>query len=535
VILTTFDKQPVRVTWTFDELVSSDAHVVRCRFGASVRVADTDPDRRMFAEVFLTGGKRGATDEEIRAHFDGAVRAAALSASAKRQADDWISGDRKTLQDALVERAKSVAFACGLEVLPPFQVELESPTLARQQLEAVQRARAEERAAGQVQHLQRAAELLKQFQSMRAAAPELSAGRLLDQMAPADRGLALQTLLMASAGSAQQTLWAVAGQFLVRIEARSAPPTIQLIELPAEAGPLRSVQGGALSGRRVLLIGARSGVIVFDPETGDHTIYRDDSVVSQLGFNRVVARGDDEIWACHGEAGVVGWKSREVARGPHARHAVESVDVPVPSVASANTAGGASILVTSPSIGGSSGARGTRPTGPRNLHVLDGTRLLFSAGPELHVLVGERDETIAAESQSEIIAVVAAERAMLIVHQDGTILSLDRQTRAIVGRQHRGAGICAAASLPWLDSMRLLLANETGPIDCIGQDDPLLTQYLSPHRGLRALTAAADLVAAVSSDRQRVILWQSWDGRAPVAEVHLTAQARHRIADVEFC
>jgi hypothetical protein len=164
VILTTFDKQLVRVTWTFDELVSSDAHAMRCRFSASVRVADTDPDRRMFAEVFLTGGKRGATDEEIRAHFDGALRAAALSASAKRQADDWISGDHKTLQDALVERAKSVAFACGLEVLPPFQVELESPTLARQQLEAVQRARAEERAAGQVQQIQSAAELLKKLQ-----------------------------------------------------------------------------------------------------------------------------------------------------------------------------------------------------------------------------------------------------------------------------------------------------------------------------------------------------------------------------------
>jgi hypothetical protein len=534
VILTTFDKQPVRVTWTFDELVSSDAHAMRCRFSASVRVADTDADRKMFAEVFLTGAKRGASDEEIRAHFERALRTAALAVSAKRQADDLIGNDRKTMQDALVESARAFAFACGLEILPPFQVDLESPTLARQQLEAVQRARAEERAAGQVQHLQRAAELLKQFQSMRAQAPELSAGRLLDQLAPADRGLALQTLLMASARTAQQALWAVAGQFLVRIDARTTPPATELIQLPAGAGPLRSVQGGELSGRRVLLIGARSGVIVFDLESRDHIVYRDDSVVSQLGFNRVCARGGDEIWACHGEAGVVGWRAGEISR-PHARHAVESVDVEIPSVASASTAGGASILVTSPSIGGSSGARGTRPTGPRNLHVLDGARLLFSAGPELHVLAGEDDETIAPESKAEITAIVPTDGMMLIVHQDGTILSLDRQTRQIVSRQHRAGGICAAAALPWLDSVRLLLAHESGPMDCIGFDDPLVTQYLSPHRGLRAVTASADLVAAVSSDRQRIILWQSWDGRAPVAEVHLTAQTRHRIADVEFC
>jgi len=61
-----------------------------------------------------------------------------------------------------------------------------------------------------------------------------------------------------------------------------------------------------------------------------------------------------------------------------------------------------------------------------------------------------------------------------------------------------------------------------------------VTQYASPHRGLRAVAAAADTVAGVSGDRQRLILWKSWDGRKPFAEIHLANVARHRVADICF-
>jgi hypothetical protein len=80
----------------------------------------------------------------------------------------------------------------------------------------------------------------------------------------------------------------------------------------------------------------------------------------------------------------------------------------------------------------------------------------------------------------------------------------------------------------------MLLVDTDGAIDCVGFDDPLITQYVSQHRGLRLVAASQQLVAAISSDRQRIILWNSWDGRAPCAEVHVTGIARHRVADVEF-
>jgi hypothetical protein len=88
--------------------------------------------------------------------------------------------------------------------------------------------------------------------------------------------------------------------------------------------------------------------------------------------------------------------------------------------------------------------------------------------------------------------------------------------------------------MPWLGDVRLLLANDDGPVDCIGLDDALVSEYLSPYRGLKILTAAADLIAAVSPDRQRVIFWHSWDGQRPIGEVHVTGKVKHRVADVEF-
>jgi len=94
--------------------------------------------------------------------------------------------------------------------------------------------------------------------------------------------------------------------------------------------------------------------------------------------------------------------------------------------------------------------------------------------------------------------------------------------------------LTAAALLPWLGSNRLLLATDEGPIYCVGLDDELVTTYLSSHRGLRVVSAVADLVAAVSADRQRVVLWNSWDGKKPLAELSVSATAKHRVGDIEF-
>jgi hypothetical protein len=42
------------------------------------------------------------------------------------------------------------------------------------------------------------------------------------------------------------------------------------------------------------------------------------------------------------------------------------------------------------------------------------------------------------------------------------------------------------------------------------------------------------MVAAMSADRQRIIVWNSWDGRSPATEIHIPSITQHRVADITF-
>ena len=360
----------------------------------------------------------------------------------------------------------------------------------------MQRKLAERRAAGQVEHVQRAAEMLKQFQALRDATPGLSPGQILDRVNPADRGNMLETLLLATSSAAEHELWAVAGPTLVRINPRVEPPTTQLIPLPTHLGPLRSVQPTDINGRNRLLIGAQTGVFLFDPVAKDQMVeYAGAQVTSPLGFNSVV-QINDIIFATHAEAGLVAWRTEE-----------------------------------------NKPAFAIRPQDeqrPANVAELDDHRVIYSAGGNVFIADSE-GKVLPVSSGGDAVMFIAVEGDhVLIVRATGLVEQLDRASFTRVDATQRAGDICSAALLPWLGSTRLLLATEDGPVQCIGTDDPLVTQYASPHRGLRAVAAAADAVAGVSGDRQRLVLWKSWDGRKPFAEIHLAGIARHRVADVCF-
>jgi hypothetical protein len=235
--------EPLRVRWSIDDLTAADGHRVRCAFACSVRAIDDPSERRMLAESLL-GAKSIACDSDVAAHFATALRSAAARTAAEHHGVDLVAdAGKQLLMDVLKAAAKPVAFASGVEMLPPFDLQVESPTLQEQRLRSMQRAIAEQHAAGQLEHVQRAGELLKQFQSIRQTAPDLSAGHILQQINPGDRGALLQTLLLASAKGAKQDLWAVAGPSLVRLDfPADAPARHELILLPATLGPLRSVQ-----------------------------------------------------------------------------------------------------------------------------------------------------------------------------------------------------------------------------------------------------------------------------------------------------
>ncbi|MCY2951168.1 MAG: hypothetical protein NTU53_04220 [Planctomycetota bacterium] len=494
--------EPLRVKWSFDDLVSADGHGVRCVFSCSVRALPEAAERRMLAEVFLTQSPV-LTTERLTRHFEAGLRTAAAGACQKQSAGQWVDCDRKELVEALKSAANRMAFSSGIELLPPFDVEIESPTLERQRLEQMHRALAEERTAGQVEHVQRSAELLKQFESIRQSGSQLSPGQILQQMSPADPGMLLQTLLLASAKEkGTEAVWVVAGPSLLRVDPRAEAVKAEVIGLPGGLGALRSVQvwtGG-------LLLGGRSGVMVVNPSSpGESRAYVDPAVTWQLGFSRAVV-WHDEIWACHSEAGIVAWKLDE-PREPLC--ALRPVDL------------------------GDAAAR--------NLQVLDESRLVFSSGQRLMLLLRKNAEEtppvvlrpIEPGAGAEIIAVLPDQADVTVVLKDGRCQLRQGESLAVVREQRASGAVSAAALLPWLGSTRVLLATEDGPILCVGWDDELVTQYQSPYRGSRALAASRDVIAALSADRQRVILWRTWNGRQPFADLFIPSLARHRAADLD--
>jgi hypothetical protein len=488
----------MRIQWKLDALTCSDGHTAEGSFSCIVRGLPDTNEQKMLEEALL-GSRSVVTFTDVADYFRGAIESSARNFARGIEAESILSEQYRTaLGKTVMDAAKAVAFGCGLELLPPVQIDLESASLRQQKAEILQRQAAERRAADQAQQINRSAELFRQFESIRKSAPELSPSEILQQIGIPDRAELLRSLLLASAQNSQrQQLWAVAGPYLIKIDRAAASPRAELIPVPATLGPLRSVQSDGAGG---LLIGCRSGVMRLDPNRPDFAaIYPDQEVTSQLGFNAAVL-ANDRIWGAHGEAGLVCWKLDQTS---------------APAVA---------IRPKDASVANFS---------PRNLAISDRGRPIFSSGGKLLTLNESNEAKTIDEISSAIVAVIARDRSIATIHENGMVCTRENAD-AEVCRQQRTGKVSTAASLPWLEDQRVLLATEDGPILCAGFDDELITQYASPYLSLRIVVGAADTVAAVTSDRQRIVLWHSWAGNKPFAEIHLAGIARHRVADLAF-
>ena len=526
---------PIRLRWSLDDLVTSDGHCLRASLSCSVRALNTPAERRMLEETFLMDDYAARTDRVVE-HFQPPLRAAIAIAVANQPAEAWLAnGARISLVDPIQKAANRVAFACGLECIPPFELDLDSPTLEHQRLEAMQRDAAERRISSQIEHAQRAGHFIKQFEDLQRSSPNLSPSALLQQVGPADQASILQLLLQgAGKDHLTKTLWAVAGSSLVRIDLKllldSSVPSTQRTSraithspLHPALGPLRSIRVTQLDSRPTLLVGARSGIMVCDPEsTNNARLYADPNIPTQLGFSAVVAF-DNQFWASHREAGLVAWNCDNTERP-----AITVRPADLPGRSTSGSSANNSILFT-----GAISAPASPFAGARNLTRLSDKRLVFSSGNILCSLeTGGVIVPMPADHTAEIIALLPVANQLLVVHEDGLVATHDRESLNRISQSRPSGKLCAATLLPWLSSARLLLATNDGPILCTGLDDPITTQYQSPHRGLRTIVSSPDVIAAVSSDRQRLILWRPWETRQPANDVNFLPIARHRVADI---
>jgi len=490
----------VRLRWDMTDLATADGHLARGTFTASARALPEPNQLKMLDEAFL-GSNSVVALADVAAYFAEAILSAARKHARGVDSQTLLADEGKqTLATVLMATADSVAFGCGIEILQPVHVELDCPTLQRRQFEEMDRQAAQRRSADQVDQLRRSAELFKQFEAVHSAAPELSPGQVLSRIGTTDQADVFRAMVLASAQkSARSRLWAVAGNSLIRIDGGGESPRTEVVNVPANLGPLRSIRGDGAGG---LLLGCQAGVMRMSIDSLTETVeFRDPGVNSQLGFNAAVMLGD-RIWAAHGEAGLVCWM----------------LDQP-----------------EKPKVMLRPGTSKIRGFAPRNLSRLDADRVILSSGGQLAIASKDGEITpIGQPASADIIGIHVQPRRILTVHGDGQICSWSGDDFNLDCRQRRTGRIAAAAALPWLGDVRLLLATEDGPILCVGPDDELLTQFTSAYPSLRIAAAAPDTIAGVTADRQRLVLWHPWDGRKPFADLFVYGLARHRIADIAF-
>ena len=488
---------PARLRWAVDDLTAADGHRLAVAFTASVIGVDEPAERQLLAEAFLTGtGPATVHGADVVAHLMPSIRAAATAAAGRGPAADAVTdAARPAWVDALKQAADATAFSCGLEVMSPAEVEVTSPTLQRERLEQMQRTAAERRSADQVGHFARAADLLKQWSALAASVPSITPGKVLQQLAPADRGAMLDTLMMASGGAAHPPcLWAVAGSYLVRVDVAADHPAPELVPLPTTVGPLRSVR--CEDGK--LLVGGRNGVLVVDParpSAAEAYVYRD--LASDHGFTAATLAGN-RVVGVHRDGGVVAW-------------AAGSPTVPAAVFPPAQLGGNPLHPVRRP----------------------DGT-CVFAVGERVVKVDVAGYVTPVMSAPAPVVALLAAADHLVVASEDGTVTLLDVASLDKVGDSRPAGRLTAAALLPWFNTSRLLLATAEGPVACVGVEDQLTTTFAGGPVGVRAVAASASRVAAMPADRQRVVVWNAWDGRRPAVELHVAAVARHRVADVAF-
>jgi hypothetical protein len=487
---------PVRAKWILDNLLTTDGHRLTAHFSCSLRILSEPAERKFFEETFLNSSP-AVSINQILAHFQSRLQAAAVGLASREMTTSALEEAAKSRWiEALRAAGEAIAFSCGIGLLAPMSIELSSPSLQHERLEEMQRAVVQRTNAQRVEHFERAASLLQQWESLKVSTPSITPGQVLEQLNPTDRGAMLETLLMASARRTKQPdLWAVAGPHLVRVsfEAESSEP--RLFSLPTTAGPLRSVQ---LCGGKVV-VGAQKGVIVVDAENSDESmVYLDPDVISEHGFTRAILEGN-ELWGCHRDGGVVRWD-------------VGGTDRPAQTVRSTELGGGAKHLTACPNL----------------------PDVFFTVGERVLKTSSDTAPEVMADLSAPIVSILVAGDQLIVVAEDGNITFFDSKTAEKISAFRSVGRVSGASLLPWLNTARLLLTTPDGPVQCVGLDDQLVTQYGGPHLGLQAVSGSPGKVAAMSGDRQRVIFWNTWDGRRPISEIHLTGLTRHRIADITF-
>ncbi len=483
--------------------MAADGHVVHCTFAARICALTSPTEQRMLAEAMLAQRNR-VTIDDVRVHFQETLRSAAARTIATAPADQWMTPDAQQpssstpgeqtnattthLREALLSASRAVAFTSGVELLAPFDLTVDSPTLIQARIEARQQHTLE-------RHARRRAEIM---QAVLAAGDDPAALPPLPDIADEEAHLLhLATLLDIQAmRHPRATLHAIAGRMLLSIDITAdevAPP--RQLALPDDVGAFRSINLVHHNNAKHVLLGGQRGLLLFHPHyPSEFVAYVHPAIQTQMGFNAAV-RWRDHLWATHSELGLIGWS-------------IHHPDAPAHAIA-INT-------LTAP---------------PRHLTILNDHRLLFIAGTAIHTLADDATVTRIDDLPAPALAIDHRDGFVCILRADGALEQRNPRSLDLIHVQPPSPDTLQGAILHCLYHPLRLLARPTGEIHLRSDIPAAVRTYASGHRDLRLLRAAPAHIAALSADRTRVVIW-SIRAAQPMADLLLAAMAQHRIADI---
>ena len=472
----------------FEEASSRDGYQTRLEIELPVRLHDSAVDRRAFADKFLRFspvGTAGQVAEYLRPQLDRDV----ASALAEHAVRELMEGEAiRSVAAALKAAAVKPLFAAGLELDGEPTVRVGAPDWQRR---CVEEAAEAARTAAE----EREGELLRRFEDIRRQNPDVAAGALLMGLPQVQRADALRALLKTAGSRRRSRIFAVAGDTLCEIDALA--DEVMPLSLSGELGPLRSVIAIRHKDRPHLLVGARDGVYLVDPEVPETAEAFDADVEgSPFGFSNLSYDAQSGvIYATHVDIGLASW---QIDLGSRIVHHASAFKGEV----------------------------------PRQLDVHDG-QVIVAAGSTLWRVGHDRaPEAVDGVENEPICMLVGAPREVLMVHPSGAVNAFSRSDGKVTPATGRGDVVAVGAALPWLGESRLVLGDGfSTSLSQIGPHDDVRLGYNSPSGPFKCLEAGADVIAGVSADRYRLVCWLPWEER-PFADLHMTSRTRSRLADV---
>ncbi|HRX86766.1 MAG TPA: hypothetical protein P5572_17205 [Phycisphaerae bacterium] len=445
----------------------------------------------------------------LQPHIERALRAVVAEEEAAALIDGSAAG---LAAQAVTAALQGPCFSSGLAVVSAPTVAIASPAYQRMR-EAEQRAaraldeheaQSELRDAlasaqrAQLEHLEG---MLARLNQLAENSPQVELPELMRSFEETQRGQLYAALLATRARKpVTRYVAVVAGHELLFFDPQGTGDIVRRVRIEQPAGALRSVQYDSEAG--LVLLGAAHGIYMLAPDaTEPQKVLRapEDRAV-RGGFNAVALRGDNVV-ATHSERGIVHWRLGEPEE---------------------------SRQLFADLIQGASAVRNARFAGDRfwcsyDANVLSAPADDLAAAPVVHCI----------NPYSSISALLVVGDQVYLGNSDGD-LHVTRFDGAPPRLLHGGSrrpvesiALVTAGGIP-----RLLYTDTSLAVFCRVIGDTFTCRYEAGGQTVRRAESAADIIAATTDARDRVLLWRSDEPERPAAVINVLRLTGHSVQDV---